>query len=336
MNARIFSVAVLLTVLCGATAFAAVSQWSVDSLGIRCGFDDATNVLTVLEVAPGSLAETQGLQAGDVVVKINGVAPEAVAQFNEMFKPGATVTLTVTRGEWTKEIALTVPKPPEPPPQATTEEEKAKELLRKAGFTEEQINILTSMFVLKIKEEAAPEESPVKDKFVKDMVKAGYPEAQAEALSKIFKFSEEAAPEEAAPEQKPEEVKPENPPQPPAQPQTIEAAMKDAQARGVNAEAVQALIIKGRTENWDDAKIIAEISKMTTESKASDYQVEKKPVEIPAAIQDEINKVVEKTGTPEGLIKGTVEDMLRAGRTEADIMKYLEGLMPAEPAPANP
>lgn len=344
MKARFVLAAALLMLLCGGTAFAATAEWSVDSLGIKWQFVEETKVLTILAVAPGSIAEAQGLKEGDVVEKINDIAPDGMAQLNELLKAGATVKFTVKRGDWTKEISLQVPEGPKPPeekpegaPQGASELDKAKELLRKSGFTDEQIKILTTMFVLKIKEEAAPEKTAIQDEFVRAMMKADMPQDKAEALAKIFKFNEAATPAEPNPETKPAEVKPEAEPQnPPPQPALlpIEQAMKDALARGVSQDAIQALIILGRTSNWDDAKIAQEINKMTPQSKPSDYQAEKKPVEVPPAIQAAIKQVCEKTGTPEELIKGTVEDMLRAGRSETDIMKYLQSLMPPEPAPA--
>jgi hypothetical protein len=313
---------------------AAIEEWSFDPLGIKCNIDDQAKSITVSVVQADGLGAKAGLKVGDVITKVNGTKAESNSQFNDVMKPGDTVKLTIKRGDAEQEIAITVPGGPATP--AGTPEDQAKEMLVKAGFTKDQADVMTKLFVLKPKEAAAnPKEAAARQAFIDAMVKAGMPKPQAEALANIFKFSE-TAPAETKPENKPPvenkppaEVKPGNPPA------TLQQAMTDALQRGVPQDALIALITKGKVSGWDDAKIVAEMAKMTPQSKASDYQEPKKPVDIPPAVQAAIKQVIEKTGTPEQLIKGTVEDMLRAGRSEADCLKYLQGLMPPE-KPATP
>jgi len=67
----------------------------------------------VSKVIPGSPAEAAGLQAGDVLVALNGVPinkdnDEEMAKARKEWKPGQTVTYTVRRNGGDRQVTLTL------------------------------------------------------------------------------------------------------------------------------------------------------------------------------------------------------------------------------------
>jgi C-terminal processing protease CtpA/Prc len=82
-------------------------------VGIEMEKDDATGVLTILKVVPGSPAEAAGLQAGDVLfalngVEINGASEAALKAAKKSWQPGQTVNYTVKRNGYDRQISVTL------------------------------------------------------------------------------------------------------------------------------------------------------------------------------------------------------------------------------------
>jgi S1-C subfamily serine protease len=78
---------------------------------------DVTDGALVMEVQPGSPAETAGLQVNDVITAVNGEAVDAEHTLHDRmvaYEPGDTVTLTVLRGGETLEIEVTLGQFPVP------------------------------------------------------------------------------------------------------------------------------------------------------------------------------------------------------------------------------
>lgn len=75
-----------------------------------------TSYLTVRNVAPGSPADSAGVEVGDIIIEINGQdtrTPSAVA-----LRPGAPNTYRLRRGEMEFEVVITTrTRPGAPPPQ---------------------------------------------------------------------------------------------------------------------------------------------------------------------------------------------------------------------------
>ena len=77
-------------------------------------------------IVPGSPAAKAGLQAGDVIIAVNGTSVASVNQFVATianYAPGNTVTLTVNRGGETKSIKLTLGAQPA---SATTQSQQSQ------------------------------------------------------------------------------------------------------------------------------------------------------------------------------------------------------------------
>jgi len=84
--------------------------------GLKLDKDEKGAYTKVKGVEPGSPAEQAGIQAGDVLVSINGVAAEdgdAIKKMKSELKAGSTATYTVRRGTESKEIAVTLATMPE-------------------------------------------------------------------------------------------------------------------------------------------------------------------------------------------------------------------------------
>src|SRR5262245_19006347 len=84
--------------------------------GLKMDKDEKGNYTTIKSVEPGSPAEKAGIQAGDVLVAING-APvtdeEALKKAKSALKPGSTATYTIRRGTESKDLAVTLAEMPE-------------------------------------------------------------------------------------------------------------------------------------------------------------------------------------------------------------------------------
>lgn len=82
-------------------------------VGVELDFDEATGVPTVTKVVPGSPAEAAGIQPGDIFVALNGVKmnkdnEEALKAAKKDWKPGQSVTYTISRNGYDKKVDLTL------------------------------------------------------------------------------------------------------------------------------------------------------------------------------------------------------------------------------------
>lgn len=79
--------------------------------GLAALFESTTeqgqSALTLRADAPTSLLTPLGLEPGDTLVRLNGKAPDAAAV--RLFQPGATVLVTVKRGDQTLDLTLRIP-----------------------------------------------------------------------------------------------------------------------------------------------------------------------------------------------------------------------------------
>ena len=82
-------------------------------VGVELDFDEATGIPTVTKVVPGSPAEAAGIQPGDVFAALNGVKinkdnDEALKSARKEWKPGQSVTYTISRNGYDKKVDLTL------------------------------------------------------------------------------------------------------------------------------------------------------------------------------------------------------------------------------------
>ena len=87
-------------------------------VGIEMEKNEETGALTILNVVPGSPAESAGLQAGDVLFALNGVEikegnDEALKAAKKDWQPGQTVNYTVKRNGYDQRVSVTLGKMPE-------------------------------------------------------------------------------------------------------------------------------------------------------------------------------------------------------------------------------
>ncbi|MFN3229645.1 MAG: type II secretion system protein N [Asticcacaulis sp.] len=69
--------------------------------------DGNQSVLTIRTDAPSALLAPLGLKPGDKLLRLNGQAPDASAA--RLFRSGATVPVTIKRGEQTLDLTLRIP-----------------------------------------------------------------------------------------------------------------------------------------------------------------------------------------------------------------------------------
>jgi C-terminal processing protease CtpA/Prc len=82
-------------------------------VGVELDSDKATGGHVITRVMSGSPAEAAGLQAGDVLVALNGVRisednHKALKKAKKSWKPGQDVTYTIKRGGKDREVNLTL------------------------------------------------------------------------------------------------------------------------------------------------------------------------------------------------------------------------------------
>jgi C-terminal processing protease CtpA/Prc len=84
--------------------------------GLKIDKDAKGNYTQVTGVEPGSPAEKAGIQAGDVLVAINGATVadyESYKKAKGALKPGSTATYTIQRGSESKDFAVALVEMPE-------------------------------------------------------------------------------------------------------------------------------------------------------------------------------------------------------------------------------
>lgn len=82
-------------------------------VGVELDTDEATGIPTVTKVVPGSPAEAAGIQPGDIFAALNGVKinkdnDEALKAARKEWKPGQSVTYTISRNGYDKKVDLTL------------------------------------------------------------------------------------------------------------------------------------------------------------------------------------------------------------------------------------
>ena len=82
-------------------------------VGVELDFDEATGIPTVTKVVPGSPAEAAGIEPGDVFVALNGVKivkdnDEALKKARKEWKPGQSVSYTISRNGLDKKVDVTL------------------------------------------------------------------------------------------------------------------------------------------------------------------------------------------------------------------------------------
>jgi C-terminal processing protease CtpA/Prc len=86
-------------------------------VGIEMEKDEATGGLAILRVIPDSPAAASGLQPGDVLVALNGVAfkdadEEALKAAKKDWQPGQTISYSVQRNGYERNVVVTLGKMP--------------------------------------------------------------------------------------------------------------------------------------------------------------------------------------------------------------------------------
>jgi C-terminal processing protease CtpA/Prc len=82
-------------------------------VGIMFEVDESSGGYSIEKVIPGTPAETAGLQAGDVLVALNGTRiskdnQEALYKARGDWKPGQKVTYTISRNGAERQVSLTL------------------------------------------------------------------------------------------------------------------------------------------------------------------------------------------------------------------------------------
>jgi len=82
-------------------------------IGVELDADEATGVYKVTKVIPDSPAESAGLRAGDVLYAMNGIKlaeenEKELKKEKEHLRPGSSVTYTIKRDGYDREVKLTL------------------------------------------------------------------------------------------------------------------------------------------------------------------------------------------------------------------------------------
>jgi C-terminal processing protease CtpA/Prc len=82
-------------------------------VGVELDHAEDTEAMRVTRIVANSPAERAGIQAGDLLVAINGITlgkanEEKLMQARATFKPGDSVTWTMKRGASDREVAITL------------------------------------------------------------------------------------------------------------------------------------------------------------------------------------------------------------------------------------
>jgi len=82
-------------------------------IGVELDVDEASGTYKVEKVVPDSPAEAAGLQPGDVLFAMNGIKnaeenEKALKKVKQDLKPGSSVTYTVKRNGYDREVKITL------------------------------------------------------------------------------------------------------------------------------------------------------------------------------------------------------------------------------------
>jgi predicted metalloprotease with PDZ domain len=82
-------------------------------VGVELDYAETTGIPTVTKVVPGSPAEAAGIQPGDIFAALNGVKinkdnEDALKAAKKDWKPGQSVTYTISRNGYDKKVDVTL------------------------------------------------------------------------------------------------------------------------------------------------------------------------------------------------------------------------------------
>ncbi|MFH1549122.1 MAG: PDZ domain-containing protein [Planctomycetota bacterium] len=171
-------------------------------LGIMADMQRAEPGVQITEVVEGSSAADADLRAGDIIEEANGKPVKTLEDLQAIITEAGTgeqlkmiidrngskikaLATLKTREFEIKEMPASPPGPePKPPaPQPRTPEE----LLKSAGFAEDQIELMMKMFERRGPTDPAPSPEEI-EKIVIELRKAGYTDQQISALLSLFKL----------------------------------------------------------------------------------------------------------------------------------------------------
>lgn len=92
----------------------------------------------IVRVEPGSAAEVAGIQAGDVVMAVDGAKLDSHLELSERVAaglPGEVVTLTIQRAGQAIDMAVQLQDEEDAPPVVYEDEDPQEKLMREMGFT---------------------------------------------------------------------------------------------------------------------------------------------------------------------------------------------------------
>ncbi|MFH1549078.1 MAG: hypothetical protein ABIH04_00810 [Planctomycetota bacterium] len=315
---------------------------------------DAAKKHLVVQDVPDLWARL-GVTPGDRIVKINGQSLKSREHAVGLFKLKEVNKLLIDRDGWENET--TVPgvediidgikvSPGERPAQGPEKVDEIIKKLKKAGFTDAQIEVLLEIFEVK---KDLPEEEPQIDPEEKALRDAGLSEQQAKALLKLFRKKGEE------PDAEP---KPDVEPKPAPEMSALDKAIEEALARGVKREVIDRLVNIGEKLDWSEEKLIEHINKLKGTGSGPDGEVPEQPAEpketpppdkpeesegdsekeseFSPELQAAIKRNAERTGASEMFFVMVVNLMKKQGKTDEEIIKMLDTIKITGPGEKPP
>jgi len=277
-----------------------------------------------------------GVRPGDRIVKINGQSLKSSEHAVGLFKLKEVNILLIDRDGWEKETIvpgveeIIGDSPGEQPASGAKKPDEIIKKLKKAGFTDAQIEVLLEIFEVK---KDLPEEEPQIDPAEKALRDAGLSEQQAKAILKLFRKKGEEPDVEPKPDVEPE---------PAPEMSALDKAIEEALARGVKREVIDRLVNIGKKLDWSEEKLIEHINKLKGTGSGPEDEVPAQPAEpqetpppdkpgesegdseFSPEIQAAIKRNAERTGANEAFFAMVARLMRKQGKTDEEIIKMLD------------